>query len=158
MAQEMLSFFDQNYLTESQDQQNLFGDEETNISDFEENKLEEEKNVITINQTSLRQPKSKSMLEALEYRLKVQASSSSTLLPGETRKFLTNIEIGKKPVKLSLLLKSAEMAGVRFLSEGYINPTWKGRVSVTLQNANCANAIIPAGTVVAFLILSPFVQ
>ena len=164
MAQKMLSFFDERYLSEDclcepdKGTQNDFCDLHSSNSTAVKEEDQDQPNIITISQTSPKQPTSATMQEALEYRIKVKSSTTETLQAGETRRLLTNINIGKKPGKLSLLLKPSELAGFRFLSEGYLNPGRRGRMSVSLQNSNCSNAIIPAGTVVAFLILSPFVQ
>ena len=147
MAQKMLSFFDERCLSEN----NLCeSDKETEEQD--------QRNIININHSSPKQPSSPALIEALEYRIKVQSSTTEMFQAGETRRVLTNINVGKKPGKLSLLLKPSELTRFRFLSEGYLNPGCKGRLAVTLQNSDCSNAILPAGTVVAYMILTPFVQ
>ena len=147
MAQQMLSFFDERCLSEN----NLCeSDKETEEQD--------QRNIINISHTSPKQPSSTAMIEALEYRIKVQSSTTEMFQAGETRRVLTNVDISKKPGKLSILMKPSELTRFRFLSEGYLNPGCKGRLSVTIQNSDCSNAILPAGTVVAFMILSPFVQ
>ena len=168
MAQKMLSFFDEKYLLEdclcepdkgSNGQNVLCSLHHINSTADEEQELQIHPEIITINQSWPKQPTSSSMLEALEYRIKVKSYTTVTFQAGETVRLVTNINIGKKTVKYSLLSKPPEsLDGFRFLSEGYINPGWKGRLTVSLQNSNCTNAIIPAGTVVAFLILSPFIQ
>ena len=161
----MLSnFFEERYLSNScLCEANKGGSEKCEICETETNEAKQEEvllhpNIITINQSFPRQPTLPSMVEALEYRIKVVSSRTETFQAGETRRVLTNVNIGKKPGKLSLLLKSSEMTGFIFQNEGYINPGWKGRISVSVQNSNCTNALIPSGTVVAYLILSPFVQ
>ena len=165
MAEAMLSsFFEERYLSNScLCETDKGAGEKCEICKQETSDVKEEQvlinpKIITINQSFPRQPTSTTMVEVLEYRIKVLSDSTETFGAGETRKVLTNVNIGKKPGKLSLLLKPAELSGFIFQNEGYINPGWKGRISVSVQNSNCSNALIPAGTVVAYLILSPFVQ
>ena len=71
------------------------------------------------------------------------------------------MNIARRPGRLSLLLKPCEKAsdngGLQFLSEGYICPSKRGRVSVTLQNHSENKVYITSGTLVGFLVLSPFV-
>ena len=163
MAQAMLNtFFDERYLSDDclceADKGPAGQSELCELHNSKSSSEKEENNIITINQAFPRQPTSTSLLESLEYRIKVQCLSTETFEPGQTRRILTNVDIGKKPGKLSLLLKSADLSGFIFQSEGYINPTWKGRISVCLQNCHCSSALIISGSVVAYLILSQFVQ
>jgi deoxycytidine triphosphate deaminase len=55
-------------------------------------------------------------------------------------------------------MKPPENLGLRFLSEGFISPSFRGDISVGLQNANHEEVHLSAGTVVGFLVMSPFVQ
>ena len=78
--------------------------------------------------------------------------------PGEQKFVLTNVDIGRRPGKLSLLLKSCEDGGLRFLSEGFLCPTMRGEVTVKLLNPGETKIHLSAGSPVAFLVLTPFVK
>ena len=163
MAQAMLStFFEERCLSDKcHCEEDKGATEKCEICEPETSPVKEEQvlpmsNIITISPSFPRQPTSPTMTEVLEYRIKVLSSSTETFEPGETRRVLTNIDIAKKPGKLSLLLKPAQLQGFIFQDEGYINPAYKGRISVSVQNSNCSNALIPARTVVAYLILISF--
>ena len=54
--------------------------------------------------------------------------------------------------------KPSEAAGLRFLSEGFVCPTKRGELTVTLQNPTENKIFLSAGSVVGFVVLTPFVK
>lgn len=112
---------------------------------------------VIINQSYPKQPTSDSLVENIEYRLKLKNESGVVFAPGEQKIIKTTTEIARKAGKLSMLMKPPDNLTLRFLSEGFISPSFRGDISVSLQNATNEEVHLSAGTVVGFLIMSPFV-
>jgi deoxycytidine triphosphate deaminase len=113
---------------------------------------------FVINQSFPRQPTEDSLIDVIEYRIKLLSTESVVFLPGEHKIIKTCAEIVRKAGRLSLLMKPPDNLALRFLSEGFISPSFRGDISVNLQNANNEELHLSAGTVVGYLIMSPFVQ
>jgi len=113
---------------------------------------------VVINQSFPRQPADDTLLDVIEYRVKLLCSESEIFAPGEHKIIKTSAEIARKAGKLSLLIKPPDNLALRFLSEGFISPSFRGSLTVSLQNAGHEELRLSAGTVVGFLIMSPFVQ
>ena len=111
---------------------------------------------IDINQSFPRQPTQEHLTMLIEYRIRVLSNHPSVIKPGETVPIQTNIKVTRKAGRLSLLLKSAEGLPLR-LAEGLINPSFRGRLSVYFENPSSENVHLPAGSNVAYLILTPFI-
>ena len=111
---------------------------------------------IDINQSFPRQPTQEHLTMLIEYRIRVLSNHPSVIKPGETIPIQTNIKVTRKAGKLSLLLKSAEGLPLR-LAEGLINPSFRGRLAVYFENPSSENVHLPAGSNVAYLILTPFI-
>ena len=96
------------------------------------------------------------------FRLRVLSARKCTFYPGEVKLVCTNVSITRRPGRLSLLLKPSEKpseaAGLRFLSEGFVCPTKRGELTVTLQNPTENKIFLSAGSVVGFVVLTPFVK
>ena len=96
------------------------------------------------------------------FRVRVLCSRSYTFYTGEVKLVWTNVSITRRPGRLSLLLKPCEKpfetVGLRFLSEGFLCPSRRGELSVTLQNPTENKVYLTAGSVVGFLVLTPFVK
>ena len=173
MAQAMLDFFDDKYFSE-----NCICDWGENCPVHNEKKQSEENDQILplnkkipvknyvmddvvlpvqINQSFPKQPQDQ-LTNLIEYRLKVLTTTASVFQPGETQKLLTNTSISRKPGQLSLLMKPGDFQPLRFLSEGIICPQYRGPLSVVLQNSNNEAIHLPANTVIAYLILSSFLE
>ena len=116
------------------------------------------KECVEINQSFPRQPTSEVLTSVIEYRIKLLCKEKYALGPGEVKKVCTTLKISRKPGKLAMFFKSPENLPLRFLSDGYINPAFRGEVIVQLQNPNSTVYYCPAGTVVGFVILTPFVK
>ena len=113
---------------------------------------------VEINQSFPRQPTSEILSSVIEYRIKLISKEKCALNPGEVKRVCTTLKISRKPGKLAMFFKPPENLPLRFLNDGYINPSFRGEVVVQLQNPNSTVYYCPAGTVVGFLILTPFVQ
>ena len=111
---------------------------------------------IDINQSFPRQPTQDHLSMMIEYRIRVLSNHPSVFKPGEAIPIHTNIRVTRKAGRLSLLLKSAEGLPLR-LAEGLINPSFRGRLSVYFENPSSENVHLPAGSNVAYLILTPFI-
>lgn len=94
--------------------------------------------------------------------MRVLSSRSYTFYPGEVKLVRTNVSINRRPGRLSLLLKPCEKpyetAGLRFLSEGFLCPTKRGELTVTLQNPSENKVFLTSGSLVGFVVLTPFVK
>ena len=112
---------------------------------------------VDINQSFPRQPTQEHLTMMIEYRIRVLSNHPSVIKPGETVPIQTNIKVTRKAGRLSLLLKSAEGLPLR-LAEGLINPSFRGRLSVYFENPTSENVHLPAGSNVAYLILTPFIK
>ena len=145
----MLSFFEQN-------------DDEENIADQMEDcsSLKQIDNVpiVEINQSFPRQPTDERMTKQIEYRIKVLSSHSEIFNSGQSKKIETNIRITRKPGRLSILLKPAENFELRLNNEGFISPMLRGKIPVELMNSNIDVQHLPAGSIVGYLILTPFIR
>ena len=149
MAQAMLNFFEKF----EEDEENL--PEEPISHDLTElNALP----IVTICQSFPRQPLDNKLADLIEYRIKVLSSHNEVLESGQSKKIETNIRIGRKPGRLSLLLKPAENLELRLLSEGFISPMLRGKIPVVLQNPSPEGQHLPAGSIVGYLILVPFIN
>lgn len=183
MASAMLNFFDQDYFRVEcqcgQSEENECAIHNTNKLPLTPNsgrtspnwptpkidgykrKSGEEKNPskaceIEINQSFPRQPNDEFLVGMIEYRVKLLSSENVVIEPGENKMVKTSVLIARKPGKLSLLMKPPDNLSLRFLSEGYISQTYRGNLSVSLQNPHNEKVLIPPGTVVGFLIMAPF--
>lgn len=112
---------------------------------------------IDINQSFPRQPTQDHLTMMIEYRIRVLSNHSSVIKAGGAISIQTNINVTRKAGKLSLLLKSAEGLPLR-LAEGLISPTFRGNLSVYFENPTSENVHLPAGSNVAYLILTPFIK
>ena len=113
---------------------------------------------IEINQSFPRQPIADNLQDSIEYRIKILADEDLKFPPGEIMKIKTNLNITRKPGKLSMLLKSCEHFPLRFISEGFINPAFRGKLTLHLQNLNDKDIYINSKSLIAYLIMSPFIQ
>ena len=113
---------------------------------------------VEINQSFPRQPTSESLSSLIEYRIKILAAENLKFLPGEGRNVRTNTMITRKAGKLSMLMKPAENLPLRFLSEGLISPGFRGPLSVELHNSSGENVHLGSGSLLAYMVLTPFIQ
>ena len=159
MAEAMLKFFDHEHQSQAVEY-----DEEDGRPGSMDNSLFNENNLsvcedIVINQSFPRQPTDSNLIKSIEYRVKLLSLRKVLLQPGETATLLTNAVVNRKPGQLSLLIKPPEnFPSVFFLSEGNINPQYRGRLTVTVQNASNNILLIAVNTVIGYLILTPFLE
>ena len=113
---------------------------------------------VEINQSFPRQPTSENLSSLIEYRIKILAASNLKFQPGEGGKIKTNTMITRKAGKLSMLMKPAENLPLRFLSEGLISPLFRGPLTVELQNSSGENVHLRAGSLIAYMVLTPFIE
>ena len=165
MANAMLSFFDQRHFSEDccchsteMDVRCTLHNPST-ITDLESEEYIPSKVLpVEINQAFPRQPALECLLPLIEYRVKILASDDFKFLPGQEGKVRTNTSITRKAGKLSMLLKPAENLPVRCLSEGLISPSFRGLISVKFENWSSNNVHLSAGSLVAYLVLTPFIE
>ena len=177
MAQSVLSFFDDRYfskdcscdLTKTSDEgvENCKLHFNNIAKDNEENELNrlisDNKPIATvvkrveINQSFPRQP-NENLINLIEYRIKVLSSQDIMFHAGEVKMVHTNTCVTRKAGRLSMLMKASENLPLRFLSEGLINPTYRGYLPVNLQNPSGDNVYISAGSLICYLILTPFIE
>ena len=113
---------------------------------------------VEINQSFPRQPSTNYLINMIEYRIKMLVPYDVKFHPGEVKKIQTNTHITRKAGKLSLLVKPGDNLPLRFLSEGLINPSFRGVLTVLLQNPSSNDIYLSAGNAVGYLILSPFIE
>ena len=159
MAEAMLKFFDHDHLSQAGEYDEEDGRPGSmDNSQFSENNFSLCEDVV-INQSFPRQPTDSKLIKTIEYRVKLLSLRKVLLQPGETTTLLTNTVVNRKPGQLSLLIKPPEnFSSVFFLSEGNINPQYRGRLTVTLQNASNNILLIAVNTVIGYLILTPFLE
>ena len=165
MANAMLSFFDQRHFSEDCCCHKNETDERcplhntTTSSTLESGGYDPPKVLpVEINQSFPRQPALECLLPLIEYRIKILASDDYKFLPGQESKVRTNTCITRKAGKLSMLLKPAENLPLRCLSEGLISPSFRGSLSVKFENWSNDNVHLCAGSLLAYLVLTPFIE
>jgi hypothetical protein len=112
---------------------------------------------VEINQSFPKQPSSEHLRNALEYRIKLIAPQNIVFQKGESRPIRTNVSITRKVAKLSMLLKPAENLILHNRdSQSFIDPNYRGPISVILQNPSSNRYYLASGTVIGYMILAPF--
>ena len=165
----MLDFFDQKYFTEEctcitankNDKESCPVHNQQRYASSEQSEHmigQSHVDMVEINQSFPRQPAAEHLSNLIEYRIKILCSTDINLQPGEKRKVSTNTMISRKAGKLSMLMKPAENLHLRFLGEGLICPSYRGPLTVELQNSTGENVCICAGSLVAYMILTPFIE
>lgn len=154
MAQEILDFFDEKLYNVEEPKAKKIKTKQMN-----EAKIEQEKEIcpkVHLNQSFPRQPCDDYIASQIEYRVKILSSNSISLQPGEIKDTVTNLVFSKKLNKLAMHVKRTERQDFQLISEGFINPNQKGELSVKLVNSSNNTLYIPAGDIVGYLILTPF--
>ena len=113
---------------------------------------------VEINQSFPRQPAVEHLTNLIEYRIKILAAEDLKFQPGEGGKVKTNTIMTRKAGKLSILMKPAEDLPLRFLSEGLISPLYRGPVLVKVENSSGDNVHIRAGSIIAYMVMVPFIE
>ena len=113
---------------------------------------------VEINQSFPRQPTTDYLIDAIEYRIKVLALKDIVVIPGESEKIESNIFISRKAGSLSLLIKPCEDLPLRLQTEGFINPMFRGTVLVDFHNSTSNDVYLSDGSLICYLIMSPFIQ
>merc|ERR1711963_1069097 len=72
--------------------------------------------------------------------------------PGEGGKVKTNTLITRKAGRLSMLMKPSDNLPLRFLNEGFISPSFRGPLTVELQNSSSENVHMGAGSLIAYMV------
>ena len=90
--------------------------------------------------------------------MKLFACEELIFFPGECKNIQTNTSITRKYGRLSVLLKPAENFSLRCQNEGIIIPSFRGNVTLQFVNSTYAHVVIAAGSLVGYLILTPFVE
>ena len=113
---------------------------------------------VEINQSFPRQPALECLLPLIEYRIKILAADDHKFLPGKEGTVRTNTSITRKAGKLSMLVKPAEDLPLRCLSEGLISSTFRGILTVEFENCSGNNVYLCAGSLLAYMVLTPFIE
>lgn len=111
---------------------------------------------VEINQSFPRQPTFSHHQDIIEYRIKVLSLYDLVFQPGEVKQITTNLSFTRKPGKLSALLKPVDNLPLRFLGEGIVSPSYRGSLIIPLQNLTNNIICLRAETLVAYLIMSPY--
>ena len=162
----LTSFFDQRYLSEDcccrSEEMNerciLHNPPSTTVSESREGLDQPKILPVEINQSFPRQPALEYLLPLIEYRIKILALDDYIFLPGQGGKVRTNTSITRKAGKLSMLLKPAENLSLRCNSEGLISPFFRGSLSIEFENWGSDKVYICAGSLLAYLIMTPFIE
>ena len=165
MANAMLTFFDQRHFSENccclSDEMSEgcpLHNPPTSVALESEAYIPSKVLPVEINQSFPRQPTLECLLPLIEYRIKILAAADHKFLPGQEGIIRTNTSITRKAGKLSILLKPAENLPVRCLSEGLISPSFRGPLSVKFENWSSNNVRLSAGSLLAYLVLTPFIE
>ena len=165
MTNAMLSFFDQRHFSEDCCCHNDVLDERCPLHNPTTTTVSESGEYmppkvlpVEINQSFPRQPALECLLPLIEYRIKILASDDYKFLAGQEGKVRSNTCITRKAGKLSMLLKPAENLPLRCLSEGLISPSFRGSLSLKFENWSSKNVHLGAGSLIAYLILTPFIE
>ena len=113
---------------------------------------------VEINQSFPRQPAVEHLTNLIEYRIKILAAEDLKFQPGEGGKVKTNTLITRKAGRLSMLMKPSDNLPLRFLNEGFISPSFRGPLTVELQNSSSENVHMGAGSLIAYMVLAPFIK
>ena len=108
-----------------------------------------------INASFPKQPKN-TLKHLIEYRIKLLLKEEVLIEAGDTQVVSTLCIIERRSSDLYLLIKPPEFLPFTFGSEGYIHPEFHGRVSVKLTNYCAEHRKILPGTLVGYVILSPY--
>ena len=128
-----------------------------NIEVQREKKTTQAVKLVEINQSFPKQP-TNDLIPFIEYRVKLFACEEIIFFPGEHKSIQTNTSITRKYGRLSLLVKPAENHPLKCQNEGFLNPSFRGNVSLQFGNAKYEHVIIVAGSLVGYLILTPFIE
>lgn len=168
----MLTFFDEHYFSEKCSCDTSNDDLENNceyhartgventvsIKNSSSKSTTNDVQIVNISQSFPRQPVENYLTNMIEYRVKILLVQDKVFTPGESGPVLTNINVKRKPGKLSLMILAPENTSLRFLSEGIISPNFRGQLSVHLQNPTCNQTQLNVGAIVGYLILKPFLN
>ena len=113
--------------------------------------------LVEVNQSFPKQP-TNDLIPFIEYRVKLFACEEIIFFPGEHKSIQTNTLITRKYGRLSLLVKPAENYPLKCQNKGFLNPSFRGNVSLQFGNAKYEHEIIVAGSLVRYLILTPFIE
>ena len=113
--------------------------------------------LVEVNQSFPKHP-TNDLIPFIEYRVKLFACEEIIFSPGEYKSIQTNTLITRKYGRLSLLVKPAENYSLKCQNEGFLNPSFRGNVSLQFGNAKYEHVIIVAGSLVGYLILTPFIE
>ena len=108
-----------------------------------------------INASFPKQPKN-TLKHLIEYRIKLLLKEEVLIEAGGTQVVPTLCIIERRSSDLCLLIKPPEILPFTFVSEGYIHPWFHGQVSVKLTNYCAEHRKILPGTLVGYVILSPY--
>ena len=166
MENSIMGFFDQRHF--NQECKCLAGENQVNnncpVHAMQEKSPDErrfgkqEVEPVEINQSFPRQPTTEFLVGLIEYRIKILSVADLKFRPGEGGKVNTNTTIARKAGKLSMLMKPAENLPLRFVSEGLISPFFRGPLTVELHNSSDENVHVRAGSLIAYMVMTPFME
>ena len=113
--------------------------------------------LVEVNQSFPKQP-TNDLIPFIEYRVKLFACEQIIFFPGEYKPIQTNTSISRKYGRLSLLIKTAENFPLNCRNEGFLNPSFRGNVALQFENVKYDHVVITAGSLVGYLIFTPFIE
>ena len=177
MAQGLLDFFDEDFFSEACTCGNssVTGQVICNVhvntvkSPLLEDTIQEKKEVdssrkdwtvpqVDINQSFPRQPTQDHLVNQIEYRIRILSNHETVIKPGEIKRVQSNVSVTRKAGKLSLWILTPDGIPLRFISEGILDPAFRGRLSVQFENPTSEEIHLPAGCNVGYLVMTPFMQ
>ena len=113
--------------------------------------------LVEVNQSFPKQP-TNDLIPFIEYRVKLFACEEIFFSPGEYKSIQTNTSSTRKYGRLSLLIKTAGNFPLNCRNEGFLNPSFRGNVALQFENVKYEHVVITAGSLVGYLICTPFIE
>ena len=113
--------------------------------------------LVEVNQSFPKQP-TNDLIPFIEYRVKLFTCEEIIFFPGECKSIQTNTSITRKYGRLSLLIKTDENFPLNCRNESFLNPSFRGNVSLQFGNVKYEHVVIAAGSLVGDLIFTPFIE
>ena len=94
--------------------------------------------------------------DLIEFRIKIKCMSAFSLEPGERGTVLTWMKMSQsRSPSHSYYIKEGDKPLFKVINEGFVEPSFRGRVTIELLNPHDTTLVFPASHVVAYLLISP---
>ena len=95
--------------------------------------------------------------DLIEFRIKIKCMSAFSLEPGERQTVFTWMKMSQsRSPSHSYYIKEGDKPLFKVINEGFVDPSFRGRVTIELLNPHDTTLVFPANHVVAFLLVSPY--